>query len=198
MNMMTAEVSLEGPADERREVFSDLESSNEESQPTEPATKKKFVPSKELLESLNSYIVRPSKNEDCKKVLGKFPKLACDAGHPLKLNDAMEQLLPQWSIPSGTRLSESTWLSSELPKVSPDTLTRGGIPGIRRRLNSEGATTTKDKDEPGRSLPGSDMHDNLSKAPNPTHRQDVSSHPGSLSGPFALQKLAGPQTQGIR
>jgi len=89
-------------------------------------------------------------------------------------------------------------LSSKLLKVSPDTLTGGGIPGIRGRLNSEGATITKDKVEPdkNRSFPGSDMRDDLSKIPNPTHRQDVGSHPGSLSSPFVLQKFAGPQTQG--
>jgi len=81
-NISKDEVSVEVPADECREFFSDMESSDDESQPTEPATMKKFVPSKELLEFLNSYTIRPLKNENHKKVLDKFPMLACDAGHP--------------------------------------------------------------------------------------------------------------------
>jgi len=54
-NISEDEVSVEVPSDD-------------ESQPTEPATKKKFVPSKELMESLSSYTVRPLKNEGRKKV----------------------------------------------------------------------------------------------------------------------------------
>jgi len=94
---------VEVPAEE---LFSDLESSDDESQTTEPATKKKFIPSKKLLESLNSYTVCPLKNEDRKKILGKFPMLACDARHPLRLNDAMEQLLSQRAKSFDTYLSK--------------------------------------------------------------------------------------------
>jgi len=99
------EVPVEVPSDERRELLSDVESSDEESPLVEPATKKKFVPSKELLESLNDYTARPLKNEDRKTTKGKFPTLGCDAGHPLKLNDTMEQLLPQRAKAFDTFLS---------------------------------------------------------------------------------------------
>jgi len=55
------------------------------SQTTKPAKKKNFIPSMVLLESLSSYTVCLLKNEDCKKVFGKFPMLSCDTGHPLML-----------------------------------------------------------------------------------------------------------------
>jgi len=87
---------------------------------------------------------------------------------------------------STARPPGSTRLSSELSEVSPDTLTGGGIPRICRRLNLEGAMTTQDKVDKDRSFPGSDMQDDLSKIPSPTHWQDVGSHFGSLSSPFAL------------
>ena len=93
-NSSEDEISLEVLADERRELCGDGDSTEDEAL-TEPATKKRFVPSKELLESLNDYTARPLKNDDRKKALSKFPTLSCDAGHLLKLNDTMEQLLPQ-------------------------------------------------------------------------------------------------------
>jgi len=125
----------------------------------------------------------------------RYP-IHCLPGRPPP--DEQEPISPTRAYHSDARPPGSIWLSSELSKVSPDTLTGGGIPRVCRRLNSEGATTTQDKVDPDndRSFPGSDMQDDLSKIPSPTHQQDVGSHSGSLSSPFALQKLAGHQTQG--
>ena len=46
------------------EFFSDVELTDDEAPFTEPAMKKKYVPSKELLESLNKYTGHPLKNKD--------------------------------------------------------------------------------------------------------------------------------------
>jgi len=105
--------------------------------------------------------------------------------------DEQESISPSGAYHSDARPPGSTWLSSELSEVSPDTLTGGGIPRICHRFNLEGDTTTQDKVEPDkdRSFSGSDMRDNLSKILSPTHRQIVGSHSGSLSSPLHYRSL---------
>lgn len=74
------------------ESTSDDESSSDTE---EPPSKKSFVPNRELLNSLNSYSIKPMKNDNRRKVIDQLPTLSCDAAHPPKLNEALAHLLPK-------------------------------------------------------------------------------------------------------